>query len=66
MEARSAINGAAVSKTFIVAILAIVAVGLGVMGAYLASNLSGSKAATHSQTTQPANSQPNVWPLRVS
>jgi hypothetical protein len=51
MEARSSLKGAGVSKSFVAAVLVIVAIGLGVMGAYLAANLSGSKAAAHHQTT---------------
>jgi hypothetical protein len=50
MEARSSLKGTAVSKTFVAAVLIIVAIGLGIMGAYLAVGLSGSKAATPSHT----------------
>lgn len=58
MEARSSFKGTAVSKTFVAAVLIVVAIGLGIMGAYLAAGLSGSKAATPSHTiVAPASGQ---------
>ena len=44
MEARASLNGASVSKTFIAAILVLVAMGLGAMGSYVAKGL-GARAA---------------------
>jgi len=52
MEARASFNGASVSKTFVAAILVLVALGLGAMGGYVAKGLSGTgAAATQSSTT---------------
>jgi hypothetical protein len=48
MEARASFRGASVSKTFVAAILVIVALGLAAMGGYIAKGLStaGAAAAT--------------------
>ncbi len=53
MEARASLNRPSVSRTFVAAILVIVALGLAAMGGYLAKGVAGSGAATvqtHSQT----------------
>ena len=42
MEARASFSGASVSKTFVAAILIIVALGLAAMGGYAAKGLTGS------------------------
>lgn len=44
MEARATINGASVSKTFVAAVLVLVAMGLGAMGGYAVKGLGGSGA----------------------
>lgn len=51
MEARATVNGASVSKTFVAAILVLVAMGLGAMGGYVAKGLgaSGTVAAQSQQ-----------------
>jgi len=51
LEARATVNGASVSKTFVAAILVLVAMGLGAMGGYVAKGLSvsGSAAAQGQQ-----------------
>jgi hypothetical protein len=50
MEARTSFNGSSVSKTFVAAILVLVAMGLGAMGGYVAKGLNGSgTAAAQSQ-----------------
>jgi hypothetical protein len=46
MEARASFGGASVSKTLIAAVLLSIAIGLGVMGAYVASGLRGAAATT--------------------
>lgn len=46
MEARQTLRGSSISKTFVAIVLILVAVGLGVMGAYVAQSFSGSHAAT--------------------
>ena len=52
VEARATLNsGASVSRTFVAAILIVVALGLAAMGGYLVRGVAGSGAAvTHSQT----------------
>ncbi len=51
MEARASLSGASISRTFVAAILVIVALGLTAMGGYLAHSMSGSSAAaTQGQT----------------
>ena len=49
MEARATVSGQSVSKTFVAAILVLVAMGLGAMGGYVAKGLSGA-GVTGSQT----------------
>jgi len=51
MEARASFSGASISKTFVVAILVIVALGLAAMGGYVAKGLSGSGAAASQSVT---------------
>ena len=46
MEARASFNGRSVSKTFVAAILVIVALGLAVMGAYVVKGFGAGGAAT--------------------
>jgi len=46
MEARASFSGRSVSKTFVAAILVIVALGLAVMGAYAIKGFGGGGAAT--------------------
>lgn len=62
MEARSAYKGAAVSKTFVAAVLVIVAIGLGIMGAYFVASLGGSKAAVPGVTIQAPARGTNLSP----
>ncbi len=53
MEARATLSRPSVSRTFVAAILIVVALGLAAMGGYLAKGVTGSGAATvqtHSQT----------------
>jgi hypothetical protein len=70
MEARRTFGSASISKTFVAIVLVVVAVGLGIMGAYAAKSLTGSAAApaTHAQSVQlaPATSlrQDNDYPAR--
>jgi len=54
MEARASFSGASVSKTFVAAILIIVALGLAAMGGYAAKGLTGSGAASQSGTVHAA------------
>ena len=42
MEARSTLQGASVSKTFVAAVLVLVAMGLGAMGGYVAKGIGAS------------------------
>ena len=51
MEARASFSGASVSKTFVAAILVIVALGLAAMGGYIAKGLSGTGAAAATSGT---------------
>ena len=46
MEARASLNGSSVSKTFVAAVLVLVAMGLGAMGGYVAKGLGASGAST--------------------
>lgn len=46
MEARATINSAAVSKTFVAAVLVLVAMGLAAMAGYMAKDVFGGKAAS--------------------
>src|SRR2546430_12829060 len=45
MEARASLRGASVSKTFVFAVLVIVAMGLAAMGGYIAKSVQGSGVA---------------------
>ena len=47
MEARATIGRAGVSKLFVGVVLVIVAVGLGIMAAYLAANLTGAASVSN-------------------
>jgi len=49
MEARASFGTASVSKTFVTAILVIVAMGLAAAGGYVAKGLSGGAVTTQSQ-----------------
>lgn len=68
MEARRGFEGASISKSFVAAVLVIVALGLGVMGAFVAKGLTGSAAGSGAQVQQvhitPATSlrQDNDYP----
>lgn len=46
MEARATLNGPSVSKTFVAAVLVLVAMGLGAMGGYVVKGLGASGAST--------------------
>ena len=48
MEARATLNGSSVSKTFVAAVLVLVAMGLGAMGGYAVKGLGASGASTTS------------------
>jgi hypothetical protein len=50
MEARASFSGASVPKTFVAAVLVIVAMGLAAMGGYVARGLSGGAVQAQSQT----------------
>lgn len=50
MEARATFGGSSISKSFVAIVLVIVALGLGLMGGYVAKSLTGSAAATSTQT----------------
>jgi len=54
MEARASFSGASISKTFVVAILILVALGLAAMGGYAAKGLVGTGAASQSGTVHAA------------
>lgn len=54
MEARASFSGASISKTFVAAILIIVALGLAAMGGYAAKGLAGSGAASQNGTVHAA------------
>jgi hypothetical protein len=56
MEARAAFGKSGISKLFVGVVLILVAVGLGIMAAYLAANVSGASGASQPQT----NSAPKV------
>ncbi|HYL06918.1 MAG TPA: hypothetical protein VEU76_00105, partial [Candidatus Udaeobacter sp.] len=71
MEARRTFGSSSVSKSFVAVVLVLVAVGLGIMGAYAARNLTGFAApAAHAQAVQivPATSlrQDNDYPARAA
>src|SRR2546425_73046 len=51
MEARASFGGASVSKTFVAAVLVIVAMGLAAMGGYVAKGVLGSSAAVTQNPT---------------
>jgi hypothetical protein len=46
VEARATLNGPSVSKTFVAAVLVLVAIGLGAMGGYAARGIGASGAST--------------------
>jgi hypothetical protein len=50
MEARASFSGASVPKTFVAAVLVIVAMGLAAMGGYVARGLSGGAVEAQGQT----------------
>ena len=50
MEARASFNGPSVSKTFVAAILVLVAMGLGAMGGYVTKGLTTGGSAAQSQS----------------
>ena len=54
MEARATINGASISKTFVAAVLVLVAMGLGAMGGYVAKGMTGGASVTGVQQVHPA------------
>lgn len=54
MEARASFGAASVSRTFVMAVLVIVAMGLAAVGGYVAKGLTGGAAATQSQTVKAA------------
>ena len=54
MEARASLNGASVSKTFIAAILVLVAMGLGAMGGYVAKGIGAGTTSAQTQVVHPA------------
>src|SRR5258708_33716917 len=58
MENRTAIRGARASKGLVVLFAVIVAIGLGVMAAFVAKSFSGPAAATESNLVQPTDSGP--------
>jgi hypothetical protein len=49
MEARASFNGSSVSKTFVAAILVLVAMGLGAMGGYVTKGLTAGGSAAQGQ-----------------
>jgi len=55
MEARAELGRTGISKLFVGVVLVIVAVGLGIMAAYLASNLTGAAG-----TSEPAHAAPGT------
>jgi len=52
MEARADVRKTGISRAFTGAVLILIAAGLGLMGAFLAVNLSGGHATTQSSVTQ--------------
>lgn len=58
MEARASLKGQSVSKTFVAAILVLVAMGLGAMGGYVAKGLGAS--GTSAAVTQPVHPAPGT------
>lgn len=60
MEARATVSRTGISRFFVGAVLVIVAIGLGIMAAYLAANLTGVSGTTQSApstVTRHENSQ---------
>lgn len=53
MEARATVSRTGISKFFVGAVLVLVALGLGIMAAFLAANLSGSAGATQHVNAAP-------------
>ena len=60
MENRTAIRGARVSKGLVVLFAVIVAIGLGVMAAFVAKTVSGPAAATQSVQSSHSNQAPDA------
>ena len=58
MENRTALRGAGISKGLVVLFAVIVAIGLGVMAAFVAKSVSGPAAATQSNFVQSTYSGP--------
>lgn len=58
MEARATVGRTGISKLFVGVVLVIVAVGLGIMAAYLAANLTGSAGA--GARTEQVNAAPGT------
>jgi hypothetical protein len=58
LEARATVNGQSVSKTFVAAILVLVAMGLGAMGGYVAKGLGAS--GTFAAQSQPVHAAPGT------
>jgi len=58
MENRAAIRGAGISKGLVVLFAVIVAIGLGVMAAFVAKTVTGPAAATESPLVQSSYSGP--------
>jgi lipopolysaccharide export LptBFGC system permease protein LptF len=58
MENRTALRGAGISKGLVVLFAVIVAIGLGVMAAFVAKSVSGPAAATQSDLVQSTYSGP--------
>jgi len=58
MEARATVGRTGISKLFVGVVLVIVAVGLGIMAAYLAANLTGSAGAGTS--SEPVKAAPGT------
>src|ERR1700737_2154893 len=60
MENRAAIRGAGISKGLVVLFAVIVAIGLGVMAAFVAKTVTGPAAATESPLVQSSYSGPGA------
>jgi flagellar basal body-associated protein FliL len=60
VEARASLSGASVSRSFIAAILIIVALGLAAMGGYLVKGVTGSGAAAATQTQSQTHAAPGT------
>ena len=69
MEARQAFTGPSISRSFVAIVLVVIALGLGVMGAYVAKSLTGSASApaTHTNSVFAPNTnlrQDNDYPVQ--